>query len=266
MPRHAFVEHFVVHLVGCAHQRNARHLQRVHRGQDVFGQQGDVLNALAVELHQELFDLPRTAAARLFIQRNADQVVGRRHRLAGQAGVFALDVEVADLTEVEQALIEARPIAHATPVHVVGEVVDELETMAYGVALVQRRKGRQELEVDVVDALAVFEAVDEVQGSATNALDGRQPQLHGPCGHLHRLGPQVQGARIGLMGVPYAKRQGAGTGPMLGGKVARQAAWLAVDDEIDVALAKQHHVFAAVLRHQGKAHALEQGLQQTGLG
>jgi hypothetical protein len=53
---------------------------------------------------------------------------------------------------------------------------------------------------------------------------------------------------------------------VLGGEVAGQALRLAVDDEVDVALAVQQHVLAAVARHQGEAHLLEQGLQGVGGG
>ncbi len=52
----------------------------------VIGQEGHVLDALAVELHQELFDLPG-ALGRFFVQRNADHAVRRGHGLRGQAGV-----------------------------------------------------------------------------------------------------------------------------------------------------------------------------------
>ncbi len=85
--------------------------------------QRDVLDAFAVELHQEFFDLA-AALLGLFVQRDADLAVGRGHGLGRQAGVFALDVEVADLAEVEQLLVEVGPEAHATAVHVVREVVD----------------------------------------------------------------------------------------------------------------------------------------------
>ena len=58
------------------------------------------------------------------VERDADHAVGRGHRLGGQAGVFALDVEVADLAEVEQLLVEAGPVRHAAAVDVVRQVVD----------------------------------------------------------------------------------------------------------------------------------------------
>jgi hypothetical protein len=102
----ALVEHLVVGVVGRGHQRDAGQRQLVDGAQQVVGQQGHVLDALAVELHQELLDLAG-ALLGFLVQRDADHAVRRGHGLAGQAGVFALDVEVADLAEVEQALVEA---------------------------------------------------------------------------------------------------------------------------------------------------------------
>jgi hypothetical protein len=70
----ALGQHLVVDVVGCGHQRHAGHLQRVDAGQQVVGEQRHVLDALAVELHQELFDLP--APLPILVQRNADQPSG----------------------------------------------------------------------------------------------------------------------------------------------------------------------------------------------
>jgi hypothetical protein len=50
---------------------------------------------------------------------------------------------------------------------------------------------------------------------------------------------------------------------MLCREVTRQASGLAVDNEIDVALAVQHHVFGAVFGHQRKAHFFKQRLDHT---
>jgi hypothetical protein len=44
------------------HQRHAGHRQAVDRRAQVIAEHRDVLDAFAVELHQELFDLVRTAA------------------------------------------------------------------------------------------------------------------------------------------------------------------------------------------------------------
>ena len=67
-----------------------------------------MLDALAIELLEELLDLSLAAFA-FFIQRDADLAVGCGQRLAGEAGVFALDVEEADLAEVEQRLVVIGP-------------------------------------------------------------------------------------------------------------------------------------------------------------
>jgi hypothetical protein len=55
-------------------------------------------------------------------------------------------------------------------------------------------------------------------------------------------------------------------GPCSAAKVGGQAARLAVDDEVAVALAVQQHVLAAVAGHQAEAHLLEQRLQHAGRG
>jgi D-serine dehydratase len=62
----ALFQHLVIHVVGRGHQRNAGQLQRVHAGNDVVRQQRDVLDAFAVELHQEFLDLPGALAASSF--------------------------------------------------------------------------------------------------------------------------------------------------------------------------------------------------------
>ena len=125
MAGQAGLEHLVVDIVGRAHQRHAGHLQLVDGAEQVFGEHRDVLDALAVELHQELFDLIGLARG-AFVERDADLAVGRRHRLGGEAGVFALDVEIADLAEIEEALVEGGPVGHAAVIDVVGQVVDLL--------------------------------------------------------------------------------------------------------------------------------------------
>ena len=70
--------------------------------------QRDVLDALAVVFMQELLDL--AGLARVLVDRDADLAVGARHRARMQAGELALDVEVADLAEVEELLVEAGPV------------------------------------------------------------------------------------------------------------------------------------------------------------
>ena len=257
----ALVQHLVVDVVGRGGQGHAGQAQAVHHVGEPVADQGDVLYALAVELHQELLDLA-AALARLLVERDADPAIGRRHGLARQARVLALDVEVADLAEVEQLLVEARPETHAAAVDVVRQVVDLFQAVAPGAL----GHALQPLEVDVVDGLAVLEAVDQVQRRAAYALDGRQAQLHGAGGDLDGLRAQLQRALVGAVRVLHAERQAAGRGAVLGAEVGRLAVRLAVEDEVDLVLAVQQHVLGAVPCHQREAELLEHVFQQPRLG
>ena len=53
---------------------------------------------------------------------------------------------------------------------------------------------------------------------------------------------------------------------MLLRKVISEAVRLAIDDEIDIALAIQCHVFRAVIGNFGEAHQLERRFNDTRLG
>src|SRR5690606_5297720 len=93
------------------------------------------------------------------------------------AGGLALDVEIAHLAEVEQALVEVRPLGHAAAVHVVREVVDVGEAVAHRVEL----GAGQWLEIDieeadvadvaVLGAVLAAPAVDEIDDRVADALD-----------------------------------------------------------------------------------------------
>src|SRR6185295_11902459 len=112
----------------------------------------------------EFLDLPGRAR-RFLVQRYPDLAVGRGHRARREAGVFALDVEVADLAEVEDLLVEARPVPHAPAVDVVRQVVDDLEAVAARMA----PGAAEKFEIDVVDRAAFVESVDQVQRRAADA-------------------------------------------------------------------------------------------------
>ncbi|MCY1451932.1 hypothetical protein D9M71_688220 [compost metagenome] len=173
-----------------------------------------MLDAFAVELHQELFDLASTLR-RLLVEWDADHAVRCSHGLGRQASVFALDIEVADFTEVEQFLVEAGPVSHAPAVNVVGEVVDDFQAGTHRVTV----HALDELEVDIVDRAAFFVAVDQVQRRTANTLDRRQAQLHRAGFDFHRLGTQFQGAGVGLMGVAHAERHTTYRRAVFGGEV-----------------------------------------------
>ncbi len=113
------------------------------------------------------------------------------------------------------------------------------------------------LEIDVIDRRAALVAVDQVQRSAADALDRGQTQLHRPGRDIDRLCSQFQRARIGTVSIFDAKRHAAGRRPMLLCKIISKAVRLAIEDEIDIALAIQRHVFRAVIGNLGEAHQLE---------
>ena len=101
------------------------HAARAHaidRAIDVVGAERDVLDALALVVVQEFLDLRLVVLA--LVERDADLAVGTGHRLGEQAGDLALDVEVADLAEVEHALVEVGPGLHVAAVHVVRQMID----------------------------------------------------------------------------------------------------------------------------------------------
>ena len=76
-----------------------------------------------------------------------------------QAGELALDVEVADLAEIEEPLVELGPFVHAAAMHVVRQVIDVGEADALRA---WRSTPGSGIEVDVVDAAALAVAVDQV--------------------------------------------------------------------------------------------------------
>ena len=196
-----------------------------------------MLDAFAVVARQEVRHLPGAAAdgCGVLVQRNADLVVWRGHRPGNETGVSPGDVEAADLAELEQAFVEGSPVIHAPTVHVVGEVIDDLEAGAGGVAI-----GRVGVfEVDVVDAAAFLVAVDQVQGHAAQAANCRQPELHRSGRHIHALRAEGDGTGVGLVRVADPKCQAGDAGAVLLGEIPGGAAWFVVDDEVDAVLPPQ---------------------------
>src|SRR4029453_444431 len=94
----------------------------LYRRVQVLRAERDVLDALTAILLQVLLDLPVFAG--ILVDGNANLAVGAGHRARVQARQLAGDVEVADLAEVEEALVEARPLAEPAAMYVVREVVD----------------------------------------------------------------------------------------------------------------------------------------------
>ena len=71
---------------------------------EIVARERDVLDAFALVFAQILFDLANLLGL-LLVQWDADQTIRRGQCSRDQTGVLALDVEVANLTEVEEVLI-----------------------------------------------------------------------------------------------------------------------------------------------------------------
>ena len=76
--RQPFLEHLVIGLGRCRHQRYAPRAQRIHGGAEIIGGERDVLDALAVEAQQVFVDLT-TALTPFLVERDADLVVRCGH-------------------------------------------------------------------------------------------------------------------------------------------------------------------------------------------
>ena len=176
--------------------------------------------------------------------------------------MLALDVEVADLAEIEQVFVVLGPVLHAAAVDVVRQVIDDREAAAGRVAV----HTFDEVEVDVVDRRAVLVAVDQVDGRATDALDGGQAQLHRPGRDLDRLGALLECAVVGEMRIMHAKRHAARARAMLAREIPGLALRLVVDDEVDAALSPQADVLGTVPGDFGETEQLECLLEDRGVG
>ena len=196
------------------------------------------------------------------VDRDADLAARAGHRLGLQPGELALDVEVADLAEIEEPLVELRPLVHPAAMHIVRQVIDVGEPDAFGLAL----DARQVLEVDVVDRAALAVAVDQIDQRIADALDGRDVELHRPDLALDAPGAQRLGALVGEGRVLHPEGDGADRGAVHAGKALGEAVPLGVDDEVHVALAIERDVLGAVLGDLHEAHALEQRAQRRRIG
>jgi hypothetical protein len=259
--RQAFLQHLVIGFRRRGHERCAARLQPVPCGDEIVAQESDMLDALAVIGTQKLVDL---AAPRLafLIEGNADEAVGRGHRLRSQAGIFALDIEIADLAEIEESLVVARPIVHPPAIDIVGQMIDDRHPGPRRMAIDSRQIG----EIDVVDRQIVAIAVDKVDNRAADAPYRGQAQLHRPGLRFHRLGAARQHFGIGLVRILHPEPHAAGGGAVFGREIGGGRSGFVIGDEIDLALPPQIDILGAMTGDMHKAHRRENGFQQAALG
>jgi hypothetical protein len=124
---------------------------------------------------------------------------------------------------------------------------------------------RKEPKVHVIDRMArvlLRIAVDEIDEGVADAFDRRYGELHRAGVGLDAPCAQADGALIRSRRVLDAKGYRADGGAVNAGERLTEAAGFAVDDEVDVALSEQGHIFLAVLCHGLEAHGFEQGAKR----
>ena len=172
----------------------------------------------------------------LSFERDADLAARAGHRLGEQAGTLALDVEVADLAEVEEPLVEIGPDRHPAAIHVVGQVVDvgELRIARSAIALAASRDGSR----------------NRRRRSSRCRHSGRrryrrEPPMPSIAGMSSSPSPTVdldvgraelERAVVRGLGVLDPERHGAGARAVVAGIILGVAAGLGIDDEVAVAL------------------------------
>ena len=174
----------------------------------------DVLDALALVALEVLLDLAVGVGG--LVDGNADAAAGRGERARMQARVLALDVEEADLAEVEQVGIEVEPLVHVAAIDVVGEVVEVIEADAF-----RPRIGRAEpVELAVVGRAHGAVLVDEIDERAADALDGGNIQRLVVAGV--GLGAKLHGVIERVPGVHDAPGHRRRARPVLGDEARRR--------------------------------------------
>src|SRR5829696_1678252 len=250
--RQALVDHVVIGF-GAVLEADPLGPQRVDGGEDVVGGEGQVLDALAFIFLQIFGDLAEIVLA--LVERYLDLVVGRGHRAGKQAGLLPLDVEVADLPKVEDALIELRPMVHPAAIHVVGEVIERVQADGIGLA----RGARCRLEARSVQYL-VAELVDEVEVGAADALERRQVELS-----LGGRRAALDRQPVGFFGVAHPERHGARGWAVGAAELVGVAGRLHVEQEIDLALLVVPDRLGAVGADVGEAQLREQPAHRFGI-
>ena len=107
-------------------------------------------------------------------------------------------------------------------------------------------------------------AIDEIEQTAADALDGGNVERLLRRRNIGGLRAERQRARIGLLRIDHAERHRRRARPMRGDEAMAVGARLFVDEIIDVALAIDGDLFGPVAGDRRIAHQLEQRVQLFG--
>ena len=218
-----------------------------------------VESAICFVIADKLLDLRMFVLA--LVERNPDLVVRCGHGAAEKARRLALDIEIADLAEIEDALIIFGPDIHLPALQVVREVIERVEADAVGLG----HGAFDRLEIDIIDGRCT-RPVDQIEVRPANALDRRDVELHRPDLAGYRRSAALDGKLQRLVRIGNPERHGIGRRPAFFAELRGLAVRLHVEDEIDVALRIAADVFAAMIADMGETHPGEQIGQRIGIG
>ena len=218
-----------------------------------------MLDAFALIFLQEFLDLAMFVLA--FIERDADLVVRGGHGARNQRGLLALDIEITDLTEIEDPFVETGPMVHAAAIHIMGQVIQRVQ--ADGVLV--RRSTRDRREIDVIDGAAAG-AVDQIQVRPADPLDCGDIQLARAVLAADRGCAAFQRQFQRLGGIGDAECHGVGGGAVRLAEIGDLPGGVHVEQEIDVALGIAADILGFVIGDMGEAHGREQVRQRLRIG
>src|SRR5215213_11145098 len=227
--------------------------------EDVVGRERDVLDAGAEQFVEEA--RRKRALALRGVEDEAQGAVLARDHLALHDAAGVEHVVDPRLTEVEKRGVEQKPGQHLLVVHRLRDVVEADEARLPGAWC-----GCDGIEVDVPDAGRSACPIDEVDEAAAEAAHRRNLELARPDPLAERLVDQLHGALDRRRGVGDPQRDRADRRAMGDVEGMGEAFLLAVDDDVDVALAPAGDVLRLVLARLGEAEPGEQRLEIRGGG
>src|SRR5450631_2758442 len=242
------------------HEGKAARRQTLHGGVDVLAAAGDMLDAFTLILVQKLLDL--TFAVGGFIQGYPDLSAGARQGARIKAGEFPGDVKIANLTEVEEILIELIPAVHGAAKHIVGQMIDVVYAATGG----RRVALAEPIEFVVIRRTLGAIGVDEIDQTAADPKDRRS--VDGLGARLAVVWPRasLQRMRERLFRINHPPGHRGRARAMTIDKSAAETQPIGIEDVVDAALAIKLDGAQFMPRDKLETHLFEQYLQSAGLG
>ena len=168
-----------------------------------------------------------------------------------------MNVEKADLAEIEQVTIETEPDIHVAAEDVVGQMIQIMKADPARVSFVKPAK------LGVVGAVVAI-LVDEIDQRTADAVD--RWDIHDLAVAVIRNCPFRDCVIEGVLRVDYAPPHRSRAGSVRLSKLRRVAGRVGIDQIGDVALLPYLDGFFTVRRHMGVAHAREKVTKHIRVG